>query len=192
MMESYEAVRAISQYRGDAIVIPAMTASREWHLVSTNSDLDLGNFGAMGKASSVGLGLSLARPDKKVIVLDGDGSLLMNLGSLVTIANMAPPNLIHFVFENGVYRTTGGQPIPNAGKFSFAALARDAGYASTHEFEDLKSLEKSIEIVLNQTGPTFVCLKIPPASERPPRLTVKSRDIVSRFSAALQRSSSAK
>ena len=125
-------------------------------------------------------------------MLDGDGSLLMNLGSLVTIANMAPPNLIHFVFENGVYRTTGGQPIPNAGKFSFAALARDAGYASTHEFEDLKSLEKSIEIVLNQTGPTFVCLKIPPASERPPRLTVKSRDIVSRFSEALQRSSSAK
>ncbi len=190
MMDSFEAVKVISRHRGDAIVIPIMTASPEWNLVSTNTGLDLGNIGVMGKGSSLGLGLALARPDKKVIVLDGDGSLLMNLGSLVTIANMAPPNLIHFVFENGVYRTTGGQPIPNAGKFRFAALARDAGYANAHEFENLDSLEKNIETVMNQAGPTFVCLKVPPATERPPFPTVRTRDIIPRFSAALQRSSS--
>ena len=68
-------------------------------------------------------------------MLDGDGSLLMNLGSLVTIANMAPPNLVHFVFENEIYRTSGGQPIPGVGKISFTGFAKAAGYANVHDFE---------------------------------------------------------
>jgi len=145
--------------------------------------------GAMGKASSVGLGVALARPDRKVIVLDGDGSLLMNLGSLVTIANMAPPNLIHFVFENDVYRTTGGQPIPRAGKISFTGLAAAAGYANVHEFADLESLERNIEAVFNEVGPTLVCLKIVPTSERSPFPLTTFLSIIPRFKAALQRSS---
>jgi len=122
-------------------------------------------------------------------VLDGDGSLLMNLGSLVTIANMAPPNLFHFLLENGVYRETGGQPIPNAGKISFATLARDAGYANAYEFEDLESLENNMATVANQEGPTFVCLKFPPATERPPFPLTLTPSIIPRFMAALQRSS---
>ncbi len=128
MIDSFEAQRVISQHRNNAIVVTTMTTMFEWPQVSTNQDLDLPISEVMGKASSLGLGLALAQPNKRVIVLDGDGSLLMNLGSLVTIANMAPPNLIHFVFENSVYRITGGQPIPNAGKFSFMGLAREAGY----------------------------------------------------------------
>ena len=99
-MESYEALEVISRYRNDSIVVMTMTAHRDWPKITTNSDLDLPMSGCMGKASSVGLGLALAKPEKRVIVFDGDGSLLMNLGSLVTIANMAPPNLIHFVFYN--------------------------------------------------------------------------------------------
>ncbi|MFC2022064.1 thiamine pyrophosphate-dependent enzyme [Chloroflexota bacterium] len=188
MIDSFEAQKVISQHRNNEIVIHTFTTSREWLQVSTNPDLDLSVGVAMGKASSVGLGLALAQPARKVIVLDGDGSLLMNLGSLVTIANMAPPNLIHFVFENGVYRTTGGQPIPNAGKFSFMGLAKEAGYANVHEFENLVNLENNIETVLNQIGPTFVCLKIPPATERPPFPFIKAPDAVPRFTAAVQRS----
>ena len=160
MIDSFEAQRVISRYRGKAVVVATMSANFEWPQVSTEPGLDLMFSGAMGKASSVGLGLALARPDKKIVVLDGDGSLLMNLGSLVTIANMAPPNLVHFVFENDVYRTTGGQPIPRAGKISFTALATAAGYANVHEFDDLKSLESDVETVMDQVGPTFVCLKL--------------------------------
>ncbi len=186
MMESFEALKVISQHRGSAIIVATMTANFEWPQVSTNPCLDLMFSGAMGKASSVGLGLALAQPDRKVIVLDGDGSLLMNLGSLVTIANMAPPNLVHFVFENGVYRSTGGQPIPNAGKFSFMGLAQEAGYTNVHEFEELVSLENNIETVLNQIGPTFVCLKVPPATERPPFPFTGTASIISRFRAALK------
>jgi len=166
-----------------------MSTNFEWPQVSTNPDLDLMFSGTMGKASSVGLGIALAQPDRKVIVLDGDGSLLMNLGSLVTIANMAPPNLIHFVFENGVYRTTGGQPIPHAGNISFTGLAAAARYASVHEFEDLESLEGNMKSIMNQVGPTFICLKIVPSSERSPFPLTTFLSIIPRFKAALKRSS---
>ena len=189
MIESFEAQKVISRHRDKAIVVTVFTTNREWPQVSANPDLDLPLNGAMGKASSLGLGLALAQPGRKVIVLDGDGSLLMNLGSLVTIANMAPPNLIHFVFENGIYRTTGGQPIPNAGKFSFKGLAREAGYANVHEFDDLASLENNMETILNQIGPTFVCLKVPPATDRPPFPRVSAVDVIPRFKLALRGSS---
>lgn len=189
MMDSFEALKVISQHRDNAIVVATMTANREWHQISTNPDLDLMFTGAMGKASSVGLGLALARPDKRVIVLDGDGSLLMNLGGLVTVASMAPTNLIHFVFENNIYRVSGGQPVPGAGKLNFASLARNAGYASVHEFEDLEGLENNIKTIINQAGPTFVCLKIPPVTEKSPYPMIFTPSIISRFRAGLQHSS---
>ena len=189
MIDSFEAQKVISQCRGDAVIVATMSTNFEWSQLSTNPNLDLMLSGAMGKASSLGLGVALARPDKKIIVLDGDGSLLMNLGSLVTIANMAPVNLIHFVFENSVYRTTGGQLIPGAGKISFTGLAKSAGYAQVHEFDDLKSLENNLEAILNETGPAFVCLKITPAYERSPFPLTTTRKVVSRFREALKRPS---
>ena len=168
MIDSMEAMKVISKARGEAIVVTTMTAKNEWHQVSTHRELDFGISGAMSKASSLGFGLALAQPDRKVIIIDGDGSLLMNLGSLVTIANMSPSNLIHFVIENGVYRITGGQPTPNSRKVGFSALARDAGYANSYEFEDLASFQSKIKNIMEQPGPTFVCLKCPSISERSP------------------------
>jgi phosphonopyruvate decarboxylase len=189
MMDSLEALKVISRHRGNAIVVATMTANCEWSQVSTNPDLDLMFSGAMGKASSVGLGLALAQPDKKIIVLDGDGSLLMNLGSLVTIASMALPNLIHFVLANDIYRVTGGQPIPGAGKVSFAGLARSAGYVNVYEFGDLKGLEDNLGTFMHQAGPTFVCLKVLPVTERSSFPIVYTSSIISRFRAAMQSSS---
>lgn len=191
MIDSIEAQKVISRHRKDAVIIAVYTTNREWPQVSTNPGLDLLFSGGMGKASSLGLGLAMARPDKKVIVLDGDGSLLMNLGSMLTISNMAPPNLIHFVFENTVYRTTGGQPIPSSSKISFAGLAKASGYANVHEFQDVEGLEKDIETVMNQIGPTFVCLKIVPTTKKSPLpyTTTRLSDI-SRFKKVLEGSSS--
>ncbi len=186
MIDSFEAQKVISRHRGDAVVVAPMTANFEWPQLSTNPGLDLMFSGTMGKASSMGLGLALARPDKKIIVLDGDGGLLMNLGSLVTIANMAPPNLVHFVFENDVYRTSGSQPIPGAGKISFAGFAKAAGYANVHHFEDANSLESNLESVMNEVGPVFVHLKIIPAKEKPPFPFTQTSSVISRFRAALR------
>ncbi|MBI4333915.1 MAG: thiamine pyrophosphate-binding protein [Chloroflexi bacterium] len=166
-MDCFEAQKVIAQRRGNAVVVTAGTCVREWPQIS-DTDMDLPCAGAMGKAAVFGLGLALALPSRKVIVLDSDGGLLMNLGSLVTIANMAPPNLLHFVFNNGVWRGSGGQPIPSAGKISFKGLAEAAGYRHSYLFEDLDDLKGTLAGVMGQTGPTLVCLKVPPLTKSPP------------------------
>jgi phosphonopyruvate decarboxylase len=121
----------------------------------------------MGQGSSHALGLALGCPDRKVIVLDGDGSLLMNLGSLVTIGHAAPRNLIHCVCENGTYETTGGVPIPGAGRISFTGMARDAGYPKTYEFDNIQDWEQNVMRVIHEDGPVLVDLKIVPGAEYP-------------------------
>ncbi|HTV30602.1 MAG TPA: thiamine pyrophosphate-dependent enzyme, partial [Xanthobacteraceae bacterium] len=122
------------------------------------------SIGAMGLDSSHGLGLALGRPDKRVIVLQGDGSLLMNLGCLVTIGAVAPKNLIHLVAQNDTYEANGSQPIPNP-KVDFAAMARGAGYAAVYDFFDLKNFEQQIGHVLEQQGPVFATLHVEPSQK---------------------------
>ena len=187
MIDNVEALKAISAHRGSAIVVATMTANFEWPQVSDNPGLDMMFSGAMGKASSLGLGLALSQPEKKVIVLDGDGSLLMNLGSLVTIANMAPSNLVHFLFDNSVYRTTGGQPVPGARKTDFTGFAEAAGYAQAYGFDELEKFKDSLGSIMSGKGPTFICLKVPPATERPPYPIVITADIIPRFKKALEK-----
>ena len=160
MISSLDAVKAISRERGDAVVVSTMTPNRYWESVTENPDLDLPIFGAMSKASSVALGIALAQPEKKIVILDGDGSLLMNLGSLVTIAGAAPENLVHFVFEDGAYFTTGGQPVPGTGRFDLAGMAEDAGFAASYEFDDLEEMASDLPRIMNEKGPVFVCLKV--------------------------------
>jgi phosphonopyruvate decarboxylase len=107
----------------------------------------------------MGLGLAVACPDRKVLILNGDGSMLMNLGVLVSIANTAPRNLILFVFENEIYEVTGGQPIPGRGCTSFAAMAKGAGFPHAFEFDEISSLDKELPHLLRLDGPVFVTVK---------------------------------
>ena len=163
MMDRKKALAAIARHVTDAdIVLPVYSTAFDWIDIRP-SPLNYLAHGAMGLASSHALGLALGRPDKRVIVLDGDGSLLMNIGTLVTAAAAAPKNFYHFVCENGTYEANGGHPIPNKGKVSFAGLARGAGYASVHEFSDLKNFEQQIGAVLAEPGPVFGVLKVEPA-----------------------------
>ena len=159
MMRRDQCLKLLARHHTDEIVVPVYQAAFEWCAIKPGSLIYLG-VGAMGQASSHALGLALGRPDKRVIVLDGDGSLLMNLGSLVTIAEAAPPNLIHFVCENGTYEANGGHPIPGAGRISFAGFARAAGYRSVYGFDDLAEFGASIAEVLKAPGPVFVVLKV--------------------------------
>ena len=171
MISNVDAVRILDENRGDAVIITTMNAGNRGFgmpSVTTNEELDLPVTGAMGKASSLGLGLALARPERKIMVLDGDGSLLMNLGTLATIGNKGPENLYHFVFENGVYAVTGGQPIPGEGRVSFKGLAREAGYSAVYEFDDTEEFASNIGSVLQQKGPVLVNLKVTPEIENTP------------------------
>jgi thiamine pyrophosphate-dependent acetolactate synthase large subunit-like protein len=110
----------------------------------------------------------------------------MNLGTLVTIAEMSPRNLVHIVLDNDVYRTSGGQPVPNVGRTSYTGFAEAAGYANVYSFDDLDSFKSDIEGVLKQAGPTFITLKTVPAKERPPYPITFTASIISRFKTALQ------
>jgi thiamine pyrophosphate-dependent acetolactate synthase large subunit-like protein len=118
--------------------------------------------GCMGSASAIGLGIALARPERAVLVVDGDGSLLMQLGSLVTIVGAAPPNLYHVVFENGVYETSGAQPLPGEGRFDLVGMARAAGYAHVARFDAPDRLAADLAGLMQRRGPVFVSLRTDP------------------------------
>lgn len=159
MIKRDDCIRLIARHHTDEIVVPLYQAAFEWHAIKP-WPLTYYAFGAMGQGSSHGLGFALGRPDKRVIVLDGDGSLLMNLGTLVTIASVAPPNFIHFVFENGSYEANGGHPIPGVGTVNLAGIAREAGIVNSFEFDDIDHLAAELPGLLTMTGPVFVDLKV--------------------------------
>jgi thiamine pyrophosphate-dependent acetolactate synthase large subunit-like protein len=117
-------------------------------------------FGAMGQCSSIGLGIALARPDARVICLDGDGSLLMNLGSLCTIATLLPRNFSLVIWDNEVHMTTGGQPTATAHRSSFAQMARGAGIEKVLEPGDETALGLAYDRLLAEDGPFVVPVKV--------------------------------
>ena len=134
--------------------------------------LDYASVGsAMGHAADFALGIALAQPDKKVIVLNGDGSMLMCLGTLATITalNAPPPNYLLFVCDNGTYEVTGNQPVPAGnGGFSWTMIAKGVGFQQVYEFDDADALETALPTIWNETGPVFVSLKIAQAHETTP------------------------
>jgi thiamine pyrophosphate-dependent acetolactate synthase large subunit-like protein len=145
--------------RDDDIVVAVYGTAVDWHALRPNP-LNYFSVGAMGLAASHGLGLALGRPDKRVIVIDGDGSLTMGLGALTTVAGAAPKNFIHILWENGVYQANGGHPLPAQGIADYAGMALAAGYRSAHRFEFAANLEQQIGDILDEEGPVFVDLKI--------------------------------
>jgi sulfopyruvate decarboxylase subunit beta len=161
MMKRDECFRILARHIGDAAVVATYSSAVDWVAI-TPRVLNYTSIGAMGLDSSHGLGLALGRPDKRVVVLQGDGSLLMNLGSLVTIAEVAPKNLVHLVAHNETYEANGGYPIPNP-KVDFAALARAAGYAAVYDFADLGVFARQVAHVLEQDGPVFATLHVEPS-----------------------------
>ncbi len=160
MIPSKQGMQFISESRGESLVVSATTALREWGSVSQRRDLDLDLSDCMDRAPGVGLGLAIAQPERKVLVMDCSSVLRTNLGSLVTIGNAAPQNLVHFVMEDGDHLSTDGLPIPGLDNINFRALAEDGGYARIYQFDNLEELMYSLEEVLEGPGPTFVSLKV--------------------------------
>ena len=161
-----DALRAIAAVRGDAICVPTMTTSPAWRTIAPD-DLSVGCVGFMGGASSLGLGLALARPERRVLVFDGDGSLLMQLGSLATVAGARPRHLIHFLFKNGVYHTSGAQETPGGLTVDFVTMARAAGYRTATAIGELEDLTRRLPTLLAAEGPSFVELHTTLAEQTP-------------------------
>ena len=163
-MRRDEALKILARHVKDEIVVSVFTTAFEWIAIHPHP-LNYIMVGAMGLGSSHALGLALGRPDKRVLLLDGDGSLLMNLGSLVSVASTAPDNFVHIVMENGTYEANGSHPIPGKDVVDFAAMAKAAGYRSTHVFGGLNEFGANIESVLRERGPVFVTLKVTPGPQ---------------------------
>jgi sulfopyruvate decarboxylase subunit beta len=165
-MRRDDCIRALARHRGEAIVVATYQAAFDLMRIAPHK-LNYLSVGAMGQALSNALGLALGRPDLCVIVLDGDGSLLMNLGTLVTIAGAAPANLVHFVCENGCYEANGSHPLPGGAGLNFAGLARAAGIKDVSTFDALGAFEAALPSLLARPGPLFAALKIVPGEPSP-------------------------
>jgi sulfopyruvate decarboxylase subunit beta len=170
------------------VVITTMTPARDWMtLPQTPLDFVLVP-SAMSHATSMGLGVALAQPDRRVIICNGDGSMLMNLGSLVSIVASGAQNIVVIVFANGTYEVTGSQPVPGANATDFAVLARGAGFRAIYAFDSVDAWRAAVAEVFNTEGPAFVVLHVEPVLGLPgPRSPGPAADRARRFMDALQR-----
>ncbi len=160
MIPSMEATKAVNFHRKDALVVSTSFALREWSQVSARRDLDVDLFDCMDRAPAVGLGLALAQPEGKVLVLDCDSTLRTNLGGLATIGESNPENLVHFVFDDVSSSSTSGVRIKEMDNLDLAQIALSSGYAKTYEFDKLEEFLIGLEEVMRQTGPVFVRVKV--------------------------------
>lgn len=167
MMHTADLLKVFAPHRSDAIVISGR-GGRHWIEISdTPMDLPLGD-PAMGGHAGFGLGLALAQPDKRVVLFDSEGDILMSLGQLATIAEQAPANFYHFILDNEVYATTGGQPVPGSKVVDYAALAKAAGYPTAVNIAELDDFTRQLPGLLATQGPVFCSLKVFPEVENTP------------------------
>jgi len=161
-----EVLELLAGQKTGALSVATMRGVASWHAAGGGESHHIDCMGCMGGAASLGLGLALAQPDRKVIVIDGDGSLLMQLGILTSVAGTGAENYYHVVLANRVYETSGHQPIPASDKVDFAALARAAGYAYAESFDDIGVLRERLAGVFARRGPVMLALEVEPEYER--------------------------
>ncbi len=170
MMEREEFLTILGRSRTDEVVVTTMGAVRTWGWLSARPELDFVSAdSAMGHTADLALGLALARPERQILCLNGDGSMLMSLGTLATISEAELANLILVVLQNGVYEITGNQAVPAIGKLQLAAMARAAGIPHTFEWHRAEQVEADIEALIHLTGPRFAQAHIRPGKEGPIR-----------------------
>jgi phosphonopyruvate decarboxylase len=166
VMKPEEVLQLFARERGDAICVPTMTTAPAWRALAPD-DLSVGCVGFMGGASSIGLGLALAHPERRVLVFDGDGSLLMQLGALATNAGAGARNFVHLLFKNNVYHTSGAQEIPGGEGVDFVMMAQGAGYRDAFAIHELPELTRRLPQILTADGPLLVELHTPLADKPP-------------------------
>ena len=147
--------------RSDQIVVTNQASARIWPKLDRHA-LDLHyNPSTMGGAIPLGLGLAIAQPHRQVLVVSGDGALLMSLGSLVTVVDGGVTNLTVVVLENRLYEVTGGQQIPGAmAAVDFAAMARAAGFPTAESFQHFPEWQRRARQTLTADGPRFISLAV--------------------------------
>lgn len=174
-MERFEAIKIIAESLNDELLICNIGfPSRELYSVK-DSNTHFYMLGSMGMASSIGLGLALSQ-ERRVVVFDGDGSILMNMGSMATIYSQNPENLILVVFDNECYGSTGSQ-CSYAKTVDLGKVAKAIGFEKTYCFHDTLDFD----IILKEKGPVFVHVKVDPGNADVPIIDLSPEDIKNRF-----------
>jgi sulfopyruvate decarboxylase beta subunit len=180
-MTGYEAIQIITRaLKGGELVVSANGFITRELFAIRDSAANFYMLGSMGQASSIGLGLALSLPDRKVVVIDGDGNILMNLASLATIGHHRPKNLLHFVLDNGIYASTGGQSTVSD-TVKIEEIARASGYAHSVKTNSAEELDRASRHFLSLDGPSLALVKIEKGNRELPRVSIAPPDIKDRF-----------
>ena len=159
LISQRQALEVLARYRGQRFVVTTMSAIGIWPELA-DSPLDFNYLpSAMGQGPMLALGLALAQPQRGAIVVNGDGCMLMSLGSLVTLGNQ-PANVFLVVMDNALYEVTGGQPHAGAGHVDYALMAQAAGIPGVYAFDTLTGWERGAETALTGPGPALIWLKV--------------------------------
>ena len=163
VLQRRDVVGALLAPRKPSLLVVGGLGSASWDVAATGDNpRDFCMVGGMGLTVPVGLGLANARPDDRVLVITGDGDMLMGMGSLATVAQVQPRNLAIVVLDNERYGETGGQPTHTAGDTDLAAIAKGAGIAMTGTIRTEAALTKTIPSIHEADGPVFYVVKINP------------------------------
>lgn len=183
-MRRFELLRDLLPVFGDCLVVSNIgLPSQELHHLG-DSDRHFYMLGSLGMCSSIGLGLALAVP-RPVLAIDGDGGVLMNLGTLATIAHHAPPNYTLLIVDNGSYGSTGDQPTFTAGRTSLAAVARGAGCEDVVECEGRDAVA-AVAAAIASNSPTVVVARVRPGNEKVATIALSPVWIRDRFRRAAE------
>jgi thiamine pyrophosphate-dependent acetolactate synthase large subunit-like protein len=157
-MQRYDYLKTIAADAGDALVVAAGWAAREWQALRPGD----GNFRprTLGLASSISLGIALGLPHRKVIAIDGDGAFLMNLCGLPTIAWQSPPNLIHLLFDNQVYEASGATVTATVSGADAVALAKGAGYKHACWAASPEEFRREFQAAMKRGALSFIAVKV--------------------------------
>jgi thiamine pyrophosphate-dependent acetolactate synthase large subunit-like protein len=183
-MDRLAATRAAVALAGDAPIIGGVGNST-FDLVACDRPRNFYMWNSMGMASSIGLGLALARPDLRVVVLDGDGSILMNLGSLATERTSGVTNLVHVIWDNGGWEITGGQPAGTPFGVDLETVARGCGFVRTASVDDLGDFRQVFAEAMADTSHAWAIVGKIAAGDSPYRPAKNCIALRDRFTAAV-------
>ena len=179
-----DAIETVCSYAKNDIIVSANGFISRDLYSSLEKDTNFYMIGSMGLASSIGLGIALKKKSKKIFIFDGDGNILMNLGSLVTIGSLQPNNLIHLIFDNKIHESTGGQPT-FADKIDISKIAKMTNY-TVFSVKTKKTLENVLKKSQNLRGPIMIHIHVAKSKERSSRVEISPKRITTRFMNAIK------
>lgn len=189
-MKRFEAIEVILQHLkdNDLLVTSTGNLSREIFLTKDSPQIFY-MVGSMGLASSISLGLAFCLPNRRIFTIEGDGSILMNMGSMATIGHYIPLNLIHIVLDNKVYDSTGGQPSVSD-TANLNKIAESVGYSLVYQILNKDELQEVLKMIDSKKikGPIFIQVKVEKGGiyKRIPRVPLKTAEVTERFQSFIE------